>query len=111
MKTQTIAQVFVGVMLIGSICVFVFQQRLATKLLRNGVRWPRREIAGNLRKPLDGHLWLIYLFSLRWRSMPDKALRNQCLIWTVFMFVLYALAIPLMVMLIARSWSHVPLTR
>ena len=73
-------------------CAFFFQQRLAKKLWKNGFRWSRRDISGNIFRAPDAFLWLIYLITGRWRTLPDRSLRNQCRFWayaTLIVFILW----------------------
>ena len=99
---HTIELIMVCIAVIWIICGFVFQQLLARRLLRNGVCWPNREIAGNLRRPFDQLLWLIYLISWRWKSIPDRSLRNQCRFWAVCTVIVGVLWLLLIAALLSR---------
>lgn len=74
------------------------EQPFAQALLVAGAGWTKLEGA-YLFDIRQGVLWKFYLWSLRWRRLPDPALKVRCVRWLVFDVVTVSTSIGLLLVL------------
>lgn len=72
------------------------EQRFAEKLLTMGTGWSTLDRAYLFDMRQFG-LWQLYLWSFRWRYLPDSFLRKRCVLWIITDSVLIFTFISLMI--------------